>query len=179
MDAPFEEQLQLGFHRVGAGFHYNEATLWHRLQFVRRHKRTLHHLQRLGVIVLALGYRTGQNGSAAQVPRERICCLTVWRETAKNGVLAVITHDLAALLAIVLFQLGKALDNGYQCQPAGPTSREQGQDVKGRHSTQLIAEKYCPVGQLTTVFICYGKQLTGKVLNHQTGYEILGCIFFR
>ena len=51
MDSPFEEQLQLGFHGVCAGFHHHKAALRHGFQFVRRHERALHHLQRLRVII--------------------------------------------------------------------------------------------------------------------------------
>ncbi len=96
-----------------------------------------------------------------------------------NGANRYEKADGSALLTIVLFQLSKTLDDRHQCQAAGPSCGEQRQDVKGRHGTQLIAEKYCPVGQLTTVFICHREQLTGQILDHQTGYEILGCIFFR
>lgn len=59
-DAPFKEQLEDGAHGIGSGFCDDEVSLFHAFQFIRRHERTLNHLQGLAGIVFAVVY--GTNG---------------------------------------------------------------------------------------------------------------------
>ena len=75
--------------------------------------------------------------------------------------------------------MGKALDDGYQRQPAGAASAEQGQDVEGRHGAQLIAEQHHAVLEPAVMLVRHGEQLTGEVLDHKTRDEILGGVFLR
>ena len=139
----------------------------------------LHHLQGLGVAVLALSHRAGQNRSAAQISGQHLCRLAVRGETAEDGVLTVIGEDFRTLFSVVFLQLCQTLDNGYQRQAPGTACGEQRQDIKGRHGAQLVAEEHHTVLQLSVVFIRQEKQFPGKVLDHQTGHKIFGSILFR
>ena len=136
-------------------------------------------MQGLGVAVLALSHRAGQNRAAAQVSGQHLRRLTVGSEAAEDGVLTVIGEDFRTLFSVVFLQLRQTLDNGYQCQPPGAACGKQGQDIKRRHSSQLVAEEHRPVGKLAAMLIGHGKQFTGKVLDHQTGHKILGSVLFR
>ena len=86
---------------MSAGFHYHEAALGHRLQLVRGHEGTLHHLQGLGVAVLTLSHRAGQNRAAAQISGQHLRRLAVGSEAAEYGVLTVIGKDFRPLFSIV------------------------------------------------------------------------------
>ena len=68
--------------------------------------------------------------------------LGVGSEAAEDRVLCIVYYDLRALLAVVLLQLGKALDDRHQGQLAGAAGAEQRQDVEGGHGAQLIAEQH-------------------------------------
>ena len=162
-----------------AGFHYHEAALGHGFQLIRGHEGALHHLQGLGVAVLALGHRAGQNRAAAQISGQHLRRLTVGSEAAKDGILTVIGEDFRALFSVILLQLCQALNNGYQRQTPGAACGKQRQNVKRRHSPQLIAEEHRPVRKPAAMLIGYGKQFTGKVLDHQAGHKVLGGILLR
>ena len=136
-------------------------------------------MQGLGVAVLALSHRAGQNRSAAQISGQHLCRLAVRGKTAEYGVLTVIGEDFRTLFSVVFLQLCQTLDNGYQRQTPGTACGEQRQDIKRRHGSQLVAEEHRPVEKPAAMFIGHGKQFTGKVLDHQTGYKILGSILFR
>ena len=84
-----------------AGFHYHEAALGHGFQLVRGHKGALHHLQGLGVAVLALSHRARQNRAAAQISGQHLRRLTVGSEATDDGVLTVIGKDFRTLFSIV------------------------------------------------------------------------------
>ena len=126
---------------MGSGLHHHKLSLGDGLQFFWRHERAFHHLQGLAAL-LALADGAGEHRAAAKGGGEGLGGFALGRETAENGVLAVIANDLRALFSVVLFQLGKALDDGNQRQPAGAARAEQGQDVEGRHGAQLIAEQH-------------------------------------
>ena len=55
-----------------------------------------------------MGNGTGEDGAAAQIPGQGFRRLAVGSEAAEDGVLAVVSQDLAALLAVVFLQLGEA-----------------------------------------------------------------------
>ena len=65
-DAPIQEKLEAGAHRMSAGFHDDEAPLGNGLQFVRCQQCSLHHLQALAGVILAPVYGAGQHGAATQ-----------------------------------------------------------------------------------------------------------------
>ena len=86
---------------MSAGFHYHEAALGHGFQLVRGHEGALHHLQGLGVAVLTLSHRAGQDRAAAQISGQHLRRLAVWSEAPKYSVLTVIGEDFRALFSIV------------------------------------------------------------------------------
>ena len=177
-DAPIQKQAQSRPHGMGAGFHHHKFALWDGLQFVWRHERALHHLQGLAAL-LALADGAGEHRAAAKGGGEGLRGFALGRKAAEDGVLAVIANDLRALFSIVLFQLGKALDDGHQRQPAGAASAEQRQDVEGRHGAQLIAEQHHTVLESAVMLVRHGEQLAGKVLDHKARDEVLGGVFLR
>ena len=73
---------------MSAGFHDNEAALGDRFQLVRGEKGTLHHLEGLTGIVLAMTHGAGQNGAAAQGFGQHFGGLAVGGKTTENGVLS-------------------------------------------------------------------------------------------
>ena len=84
-----------------AGFHYHEAALGHGFQLIRGHEGALHHLQGLGVAVLALSHGAGQNRAAAQISGQHLRRLTVGSEATEDGVLTVISKDFRTLFSVV------------------------------------------------------------------------------
>ena len=60
-DAPLEEQLELGHHRVHPGLHGNESALGHGFEFIGGHEAAAHHLHTAGVAVLAPAHRAGED----------------------------------------------------------------------------------------------------------------------
>ena len=159
-------------------FHYHKFALGDGLQFVWRHERALHHLQGLAAL-LALADGAGQYGPATEGGGEGLGGFALGRETAEDGILAVIANNFRALFSVVLFQLREALDNGYQRQPAGAARAEQGQDVEGRHGAQLIAEQHHAVLEPAVMLVRHGEQLAGEVLDHKARDEVLGGVFLR
>ena len=163
---------------MGAGFHHHKFALGDGLQFVWCHERSFHHLQGLAAL-LALADGAGEHRAAAKGGGEGLGGFTLGRKAAEDSVLAVVTYNFRALFSIVLFQLGKALDDGHQRQPAGAASAEQGQDVEGRHGAQLIAEQHHAVLEPAVMLVRHGEQLTGEVLDHKARDEVLGGVFCR
>ena len=157
-DAPIQEELKTGAHRMGTDFHDDEAALGNGLQFVRRQQRTLHHLKALAGVIFATAHRTGQDGSASKSFGQGFRSLAVGREATENRVLTVVLDDFAASTAVVFLKLGSGLYDGYRRQAAGTACGEEGQNIKGRHGSQLIAEQHHAVFELATVFISRGKQ---------------------
>ena len=139
---------------------------------------TQYHLQGLAAL-LALADGAGEHRAAAKGGGEGLGGFALGREAAEDGVLAVVTYNFRALFSVVLFQLGKALDDGHQRQPAGAARTEQGQDVEGRHGAQLIAEQHHAVLESAVMLVRHGEQLTGEVLDHKARDEILGGVFLR
>ena len=159
-------------------FHHHKFALGDGLQFVWRHERALHHLQGLAAL-LALADGAGEHRAAAKGGGECFGGFALGRKATEDGVLAVVTYNFRALFSVVLFQLGKALDDGHQRQPAGAARTEQGQDVEGRHGAQLIAEQHHAVLEPAVMLVRHGEQLTGEVLDHKSRDEVLGGVFLR
>ena len=134
--------MQLGTHRVRAGFHDNEVALGQIFQFVRREQCTFRHLQTLACTVLALADRTGQNRPAAERFGERFRRLAVGCEAAEDRILTVIGYDLRALLTVILFELRETLDDRHERQLAAAACGKERQNVKGRHRAEFVAVKY-------------------------------------
>ena len=107
-----------------ACFHDDEVPLGDGLEFIRGHEGPLDHLEALAGVVLSPGDGATQDSAVAQCFGQHLGGLAVRGEAAENGVLAVIRQDLRPLLAIVLLQLGQALDDGHQGQPPGAASGE-------------------------------------------------------
>ena len=105
--------------------------------------------------------------------------LAVRYNAVEDGILAVVRYDLRAPAVIVLHQLGKALNDWYQCQPPRPACGGQRRDIKGRHGTQLVTEEHRPVLELAAMFIGYRRQLPCQVLYYQIGNKVFGGISFR
>jgi len=164
---------------VGACFHDDEVPLGDGLELVRGHEGPLDHLEALVGVVLPPGDGAAHHGAAAQSLGQHFGGLAVGGKAAEDGVLAVIRQDLRPLLAVVLLQLGQALDDGHQSQPPGAASGEQGQNVEGGHGAQLVTEKHHPAGQLPVVFIRHREQLPTQGLDHQPSHEVFGLIFLR
>ena len=107
-----------------ACFHDDEVPLGNGLELVWGHEGPLDHLEALAGVVLSPGDGATHHGAAAQGLGQHLGGLAVGGEAAEDGVLAVIRQDLRPLLAIVLLQLGQALDDGHQGQPPGAASGE-------------------------------------------------------
>ena len=161
-----------------AGFHHDELPLGDGLQLVGGQERPLRHLQALARL-LALVHGAGQYRAVSEGFGQRLCCLAVRGKAAEDRVLTVVLNDLAALLTVILLELGKTLDDRHQRQTAGPARGEERKDIKGGHRAQLVAEEHNAVFQLTAVLVGHGEQLAGQILDHQSGHEVLGRIFFR
>ena len=73
-------------------------------------------MQGLGVTVLALGHRAGQNRAAAQISGQHLRRLTVGSKATEDGVLTVIGKDFRTLFSVVFLQLCQTLDNGHKGQ---------------------------------------------------------------
>ena len=159
-------------------FHHHKFALGDGLQFVWRHERSLHHLQGLAAL-FPLTDGAGEHRAAAKGGGEGLGGFALGRKAAEDGVLAVVTYNFRTFFTIVLLQLGKALDDGNQRQPAGAARAEQGQDVEGRHGAQLIAEQHHAVLEPAVMLVRHGEQLAGQVLDHKARDEILGGIFLR
>lgn len=123
-NAPFQEETKSGLHWVAASFHYNKVPFGNRSQLIRCHQGSLHHLQGLAGIILALAHRARLYSAGAEVLGQHFGCLAAWRKTAKDSILTVVLNDLAALLAIVLFKLSQRLDDRHQGQPSGAPGGE-------------------------------------------------------
>ena len=123
-DPPLQEQPQAGPHGMSASFHDDKVSLRDGLELIRGHKRPLNHLETLAAIVLSPGDGTAHHGAAAQGLGQHLGGLAVGCEAAEDGVLAVIRQNLCPFLAVVLLQLGQALDDGHQGQPPGAASGE-------------------------------------------------------
>ena len=162
-----------------AGLHDHKFSLGDGLEFVRRHEWPLHHLQGLVIAVLALADGTREDSPAPQRRGKRLRRFALGGETTEDGILAVIANDFGSLFPVVLFKLRQRLDDRHQRQSAGAPCAEQGQDIKGRHSPQFVTVEDDTVLESAAVFIRHGKELTGEVLDHQSGNEVLGGIFFR
>ena len=122
-DAPIQKETQFGAHGMRSRFHHHKLSLGDGFQFIRRHERTLHHLQGLAAL-FPLTDGAGQYRPAAECSGEGICRFALGRKAAEDGVLAVVTYNFRTFFTIVLLQLGKALDNGYQRQSAGAPRAE-------------------------------------------------------
>ena len=107
-----------------ACFHDDEVPLGDGLEFIRGHEGALYHLEALAGIVLPPGDGTAHHGAAAQGLGQHLGGLAVGCEAAEDGVLAVIRQNLCPFLAVVLLQLGQALDDGHQGQPPGAAGGE-------------------------------------------------------
>ncbi len=122
-DAPIQKETQFGAHGMGSRFHHYKLTLGDGFQFIWCHESTLHHLQGLAAL-FPLTDGAGQYRPATEGSGEGICRFALGRKAAKDGVLAVVTYNFRTFFTIVLLQLGKALDNGYQRQPTGASRAE-------------------------------------------------------
>ena len=178
-DPPVQEEPQPGPHGVGPRLHHHELPLGQALELVRSQQGPLHHLEGPGAIPLSRAHRAGEDRPAAQGLGEGLRRLALGGEAAEDGVLDIIQDDLGPLLAVVLFQLGDALDDGHQGEPSGPAGGEEGQDVEGGHGSQLVAEEGHPVLQLPTVLVGHREELPAQVLDHQPSHEVLGGILLR
>ena len=98
---------------MGSGFHDDKLPLRDGLQLVRGHEGAFNHLEALAGVVLSPGDGATQDSAVAQCFGQYLGGLAVGGEAAEDGVLAVIRQDLRPLLAVVLLQLGQALDDGH------------------------------------------------------------------
>lgn len=87
-DAPVQEKLESGSHRVSTGLHDNEAAFGNGFQLVWGQQCSLHHLQALAGIVLATAHRAGEDGAAAQSFGQHFSSLTVGSKAAEDGILS-------------------------------------------------------------------------------------------
>ena len=110
-DSPITKQPQFSPHGMGTGFHDHKITFGNRFQFIRRHQRTLNHLQGLAGIILAPADGAAHDGSGTHCLAQHFGGLAVGSETTKDGILAVIYDDFRTLLAIIFFKLTEGLDN--------------------------------------------------------------------
>ena len=160
-------------------FHHHKAALGNGFQFVRRHQRTLHHLQALAGIVLSAADRAGQYSAAAQRFGELLRRLAVGCKAAEDGILTVVSQYFCAFSAVILLQLRQRLDDGYQCDTTGATRAEQRLHVKGGHSSELITIEHHAAGQTPAVLVRHGEQLPRQRLYHQARHEVLGGVLLR
>ena len=109
---------------MGACFHDDEVPLGDGLELVRGHEGPLDHLDALVGVVLPPGDGAAHHGAAAQSLGQHFGGLAVGGKAAEDGVLHIVHDDLRPFLAIVLLQLGQALDDGHQGQPPGAASGE-------------------------------------------------------
>ena len=123
-------------------------------------------MQGLGVAVLTLSHRAGQNRAAAQISGQHLCRLAVRGKTAEYGVLTVIGEDFRTLFSVVFLQLRQCLNDRHHGQPTGAPCTEQRQDVEGGHGPQLVAEEHNTLRQSPAVFIRHGEQLPCQRLDH-------------
>ena len=86
-DAPIQKEAQFGAHGMRSRFHHHKLSLGDGFQFIRRHERTLHHLQGLAAL-LALADGAGEHRAAAKGGGEGIGGFALGRKTAEDGVLS-------------------------------------------------------------------------------------------
>lgn len=142
LNTPFEEQFEVDAHGMDAGLHHNKITLGQGLQLIGCEERSLHHLQGFRWIVLASGYRSGHNCAATQGFRQRIGRRAVWRKATEQRDLSIIHDNLTTLFTVVLFELGKGLDDWNDLQASGSGCAEhhfRGFDLRQRTEQNLIA----------------------------------------
>ena len=96
-NAPFQKETESSLHWMTASFHHNKVPLGNRFQLVWCHQGTLHHLQRLAGIILALAHRAGLHRAGAEVFGQHFGSLAARRKTAEDRILTIILNDLAAL----------------------------------------------------------------------------------
>ena len=165
---------------MDACFHHDEITFWQGLQLIRREERSLHHLQRFGGIGFASGYRTRHNGAASKCFRQCISRGAVWCEAAEQRDLRIVDDDLAALLAVVLFELGKGLDDWDDLQASGSGRAEHHlRRFDFRQRTELVTEEHTSIFELPAVFICHSQDFTIELLDDQGDHKEGVGVFLR
>ena len=119
LDSPLKEELESCLHGVKACLHDNKLAFRHVTELIGRHERSFRHLQGLGRLVFRSTHGSCHDRSGSKSLRDDLCGSTVWGKSTGNSQLRVVDNDLRALLAIVLFELSKGLDDRDNLQSSG------------------------------------------------------------
>ena len=94
--------------------------------------------------------------------------MAVGCKAAEDGVLRIVHDNFRTFLAVVLFELGKGLNDGNDLQTPRPrrTKHHLCRLYLGQRA-ELIAEEYTAVLELAAVFIGNGECLTVELLDNQ------------
>ena len=177
-DAPIEEELQVRLHGMRAGFHHDELPFRQTLELIRAQQRTLHHLEGLAAL-LSLADRTGEDRACPKRFGKHLGGLAAGCKAAEDSRLAVVLYDRRAFLAVVLFELGKTLDDRHQRQPAGAACGEKRKDIERRHRSKLIHEEDNAPREFASILISDIEKFLAECLHHKGCHEVLGDILLR
>ena len=134
----------------------------------------------LGWIVFPPADRSGHDRPAPQGLGQHFRRGAVRRKSAEDGELGIVHDNLCPFLAIVLFKLGKGLDDRHDLQAAGSGGREHHLGALNlRKGAILIAEEHTAVFQFPAHLICHGQDLPVELLDDQGDHEEGIGIFLR
>lgn len=149
-----------------ASFHHDKLSFRQTLELIRAQQWTLHHLEGLAAL-LSLTDRAGKDRACLQRFRERLGGLAAGCKAAEDGRLAVVLYDRRAFLAVVLFELGKTLDDRHQRQSAGAACGEKRQDIEWRHRPEFIHEENDTPRKFASILIGNIEKLLTERLHHK------------
>ena len=165
-------------HGMRAGFHHDELPFRQTLELVRAQQRALHHLEGLAAL-LTLTDRAGEDRARSKCFGEHLGSLAAGCEAAEDGRLAIVLYDRRAFLAVVLFELGKTLDDRHQSQSTGAARGEKRQNIERRHRSKFIHEEDNAPRESASILIGNIEKLLTERLHHKGCHEVLGDILLR